>query len=72
MNEFTVPVVAILATFGFLFAKHYFRYKSSQSASSADTERLQQEVQALKQRIAALEAIVTEPGYQLKRDIERL
>jgi hypothetical protein len=72
MNEFVVPVVAIIATFSFLIAKHYFRFKSNQGASSVETDRLQQEVQALKQRVAALEAIVTDPGYQLKRDIERL
>ncbi len=72
MNDLIVAVVAICAVFSFLTAKHYFRFKSTQGANSAETDRLQQEVQTLKQRVATLEAIVTDSGYQLKRDIDRL
>ncbi len=72
MNDLIVAVVGICAVFSFLTAKHYFRYKSSQAEQGALTVQLQNEINALKQRIATLEAIVTEPGYQLKRDIEQL
>lgn len=72
MNQYLVPVVAIIATFCFLIAKQYFRFKSTQGSSTVETDRLQQEVNALKQRVATLEAIVTDPAYQLKRDIEQL
>jgi len=72
MNDLIVAVVAICAVFSFLTAKHYFRYKSGLTVQGAQTDQLQSEINALKQRIATLEAIVTDPGYQFKRDIERL
>ncbi|WP_199609418.1 hypothetical protein [Flocculibacter collagenilyticus] len=48
------------------------RRAQKQKNYSPDINKHQQEIEQLKSRIAALEAIVTDSNYQLKKEFERL
>lgn len=72
MQSYLVPIFAIVGAFSFLIAKHYFRYKTASQQQVSQDGELKREIQELKSRIAALEAIVTEPSYQLRKDIDQL
>ncbi|WP_448556863.1 hypothetical protein [Thalassotalea montiporae] len=64
-----------------IFISKYFKYKSEVNAqlkalqSGLDSKtnlELQNEVKALKERLAAVEAIVTDSGYELNQKIANL
>ena len=48
------------------------RYKYRHLASGKGFDELQQELLAVKERLATLESIVTDKKYQLKEEINRL
>ncbi|QYK05205.1 hypothetical protein [Shewanella zhangzhouensis] len=70
MDKLTAVTLIMLAAFAAQVLTSYFR--SQRTRSPIDVKALSDENSALKARIAALEAIVTEPGYELKREISRL
>ena len=64
-----------------IFISKYFKYKSEVNAQlqalqngldSKTNLELQNEVKALKERLAAVEAIVTDSGYELNQKIANL
>ena len=64
-----VVIVAILASTIITTSKH----KAKNSAADGNkTKELEKEVAALKERIATLEKIVTEPSYDLKQKFKDL
>lgn len=80
MDKYTmvVAIVAITVTFGFLFDvyKKHMQYKEKQlnneKASSNENQALQAKVVKLESRIEVLERIVTDEGYQVKKEINNL
>lgn len=65
-----VTVVAIIAGAAISMQKH--KHKSSNTESNEKTQALEKEIEALKTRIATLETIVTDPGYDLKKQFRDL
>lgn len=65
-----VAVVAIMAGAAISMQKH--KYKNHSAGSSEITEVLEKEIEDLKARIATLETIVTDPGYDLKKQFRDL
>ena len=74
MDPFSM--VAVIVTVGVVggivnnWIKH--RGKALSPAAAPPDPGVQRELAALRQRVAALEAIVTEPSFELRRQIERL
>lgn len=71
MNVYTMIVVIVaISTFAGVFNNYLkTRRHEARNASSPDLEA---ELETLRQRVAALEEIVTDEGYRLHREIDRL
>ena len=69
MDKLTAVTLIMIAAFMAQAATTYFK---SRPRSAKVDDNLKRENAELKSRIAALEAIVTEPGYELKQQISRL
>ncbi|QSX37230.1 hypothetical protein [Shewanella sedimentimangrovi] len=69
MDKLTAVTMIMMTAFGAQVLTNYWRRRP---AATAEINSLREENQALKQRIAALEAIVTAPDYELKRELSRL
>ncbi len=76
MDVFTmvVAIVAISTVAGLVsrWLKFSERRMAQAPLASAGEEQLQREVAALRERVATLEQIVTDPGFELKRQIAAL
>jgi phage shock protein C len=78
MNGTTMVVVIVCVVSSILykmFNKHLeFKAKTMalNSNSDEDTDKLIKEIQALNKRIQVLETIVTDEGYQVQKDINKL
>jgi len=73
MDVFTM-VVAIVAisTVAGLVSRWLKVAERMQSQQGPANDQLRQEVAALRERVATLEQIVTDPGFELKRQIQAL
>ncbi|MEI8593755.1 hypothetical protein [Photobacterium sp. Hal280] len=69
-----VWIIAII--FGALIVQQYLRQQAKQKDSdrlaSQEAEALRVEMAELRERLTVLEKIVTDKGYQIKEDIEKL
>lgn len=80
MDKYTmvVAIVAITVTFGFLYDvyKKHMQYKEKQlnhkNYTSNENSALKVQVSKLESRIEILERIVTDEGYQVKKEINNL
>lgn len=76
MDVFTmvVAIVAISTVAGLVsrWLKVAERAQAQSREGSANEQQLRQEVAALRERVATLEQIVTDPGFELKRQIAAL
>ena len=76
MDVFTmvVAIVAISTVAGLVsrWLKVSERMQSQSQLGSANEQQLRQEIAALRERVATLEQIVTDPGFGLKRQIQAL
>jgi phage shock protein C len=78
MNGTTMVVVIVCVVSSILykmFNKHLeFKAKTMALNSNSDeeTDKLIKEIQALNKRIQVLETIVTDEGYQVQKDINKL
>jgi len=78
MSGTTMVVVIVCVVFGILYKmynKHLeFKTKTIKHNSSIDTknDELKKEIEALNKRIQVLETIVTDEGYQVQKDINKL
>lgn len=76
MDVFTmvVAIVAISTVAGLVsrWLKVAERMQSHSQLGSANEQQLRQEIAALRERVVTLEQIVTDPGFELKRQIQAL
>ena len=78
MSGATVVVVIVCVVFGILYQmynKHLeFKAKTIHHNNSTDSQNdeLKKEVKALSERVQVLEKIVTDEGYQVQKDINKL
>ena len=76
MDVFTmvVAIVAISTVAGLVsrWLKVAERMQSQSQVGSANEQQLRQEIAGLCERVATLEQIVTDPGFELKRQIQAL
>jgi len=78
MNSTTMVVViacVVSVVLYKMFNKHLeFKVKTIEHNNNADdkTDELIKEIQALNKRIQVLESVVTEEGYQVQKDINKL
>ncbi len=64
----------VFIVFGFIYLMHRTTVKAQaeKEQSSPERELVNSDVEALKERVAALEKIVTDKDYQLKQELEQL
>lgn len=72
MGVFDVGVVAVIGAFAYAFYEQHTKTKVKLAQTNGTNEQQAKEIEALKQRVAALEAIVTDKSYQLKQQIDQL
>ncbi|MCP3129718.1 hypothetical protein [Shewanella sp. KJ2020] len=67
-----IPIFAIVG--GYVVAIMKIRGKQSiaNSAQTAENQALRTELEALRRRIEVLEQLVTDDGFQLKREFDRV
>ncbi|MCC5856491.1 MAG: hypothetical protein JJU10_12540 [Idiomarina sp.] len=65
-------MVAIIVVAGCIVEIYRVRMNSQSKAGKDDLGELQEQVDALKERVKTLEAIVTDKSYQLKSEIDQL
>lgn len=71
MDVFTMVAVIVAISCGTAIVTEYLKTRRRERGKAPSAELLE-EVEALKQRIAALEAIVTDERYHLERELDRL
>ncbi len=64
-----IAIVSISCATGVI--NNYLKTRRYEARNSASPE-MESEIDALKQRVAVLEEIVTDDGYRLNREIDRL
>ncbi|AXQ98387.1 MULTISPECIES: hypothetical protein [Pseudoalteromonas] len=70
-----VFLIVLISVGGGILSEMYKRrleYKKLDSQSQKERDQLHAELNALKSRVAILEQIVTDEGYQVKKDINSL
>ena len=78
MSGTTMVVVIVCVVFGIMYKmynKHLeFKAKTIAHNNDADNinDELKKELQALNERVQVLETIVTDEGYQVQKDINKL
>jgi len=74
MDGTTIGFVAVVGAFAYAFYEQHTKTKIKLAAGQnhPNQDALKQEIESLKQRVATLEAIVTDKSYSLKREIEQL
>lgn len=74
MDGTTIGLVAVVGAFAYAFYEQHTKTKIKLAATqhNPNQDALKQEIDSLKQRVATLEAIVTDKSYSLKQEIERL
>ena len=78
MSGTTMVVVIVCVVFGIIYKmynKHLeFKAKTITHNDNTDgkNEELQKQIQALNERVQVLETIVTDEGYQVQKDINKL
>lgn len=70
--EMVVLIVAIIVIAAVVRARHHSAIADRSADSGADAARLAEEVRRLKERVAVLERIATDPGAGLEREIDQL
>jgi len=78
MSGTTMIVIIVSIVFGVLYKMYnkHLEFKAKTIAHNHDTDgkndELSKTVQALSERVQVLEAIVTDEGYQVQKDINKL
>lgn len=70
--EMVVAIVAIATVGKVILARHKAAAAQPQIANDAETQRMREELKALKERVAVLERIATDREHALDREIELL
>lgn len=74
MNGTTMTVVIVCVVFGVLYKMYnkHLEFKAKTMNHNNSNDELKKEVQALSERVQVLETIVTDEGYQVQKDINKL
>ena len=74
MEGTMIAFVAIVCAFAYAFYEQHTKtkVKLASSQNNPNQDALKKEIDTLKQRVATLEAIVTDKSYSLKQEIDRL
>jgi len=72
MGIFDIGAIAVIGAFAYAFYEQHTKTKVKLANASQVDSNLQQEINNLKQRVATLEAIVTDKSYNLKDQINKL
>ncbi len=72
MGVFDIGFIAVVLAFAYAFYEQHNKTKVKLQNNSTNNDSLQQEIANLKQRVATLEAIVTDKSYNLKQEISQL
>ncbi|TKB47117.1 phage shock protein B [Thalassotalea mangrovi] len=72
MSVFNFIVIIVVASLIFAYFNERQRIQLNQKNSDDQNDALANEIEELRQRIATLEKIVTDKGYDLKDEIDRL
>ena len=69
---FIVFVIAVVSVIRGRQPRRFRRWREEQAADDVEKQRLREEVQELKERVAVLERIATDSGTSLAHEIEKL
>jgi len=72
MGVFDIGFVAVVGAFAYAFYEQHTKTKVKLANANQNTDDVRAQLEQLKQRIATLEAIVTDKSYTLKDEINRL
>lgn len=75
MDPFQMVVIIVLISVGAGVLKNYFKMKENRqhdAASDKDVQRMQADIERLKERVHVLEKIVTDNDRQLADEIRKL
>ncbi len=72
MGIFDIGTIAVIGAFAYAFYEQHTKTKIKLASAAKTDNNLQQEINQLKQRVATLEAIVTDKAYHLKNEINQL
>ncbi len=72
MGPFEIGFVAVVGAFAYAFYENYTKTKIKMNSANQSNDETKQQLEQLKQRVATLEAIVTDKSYQLKNEINKL
>lgn len=67
-----IPIVAIVGYYLLEIIKIKHKVRSQNSTQSEHYSEMTAEIRSLRQRVETLEAIVTQEGFDVKREINRL
>ncbi|CAI3803451.1 hypothetical protein [Rheinheimera sp. MM224] len=72
MGPFEIGFVAVVGAFGYAFYENYTKTQIKLKSAGQSSDEIKQQLDQLKERVATLEAIVTDKSYQLKHEINKL
>jgi len=72
MGPFEIGFIAVVGAFAYAFYENYTKTKIKMNSANQSNDETKQQLEQLKQRVATLEAIVTDKSYQLKNEINKL
>ena len=72
MAPVEIGFVAVVGAFGYAFYENYTKTQNKLKSAGQSSDEIKQQLDQLKERVATLEAIVTDKSYQLKHEINKL
>ncbi|MFC0048962.1 MULTISPECIES: hypothetical protein [Rheinheimera] len=72
MGVFDIGFIAVVGAFAYAFYEQHTKTKVKLATANQNTDDVRAQLEQLKQRVATLEAIVTDKSYTLKDQINRL
>lgn len=72
MDVFDIGFVAVVGAFAYAFYEQHTKTKVKLASTNQNTDDVRAQLEQLKQRVATLEAIVTDKSYSLKDQINKL
>ena len=72
MGVFDIGFIAVVGEFAYAFYEQHTKTKVKLANTTQNSDEVRAQLEQLKQRVATLEAIVTDKSYTLKDEISRL
>ena len=72
MGVFDIGFIAVVGAFAYAFYEQHTKTKVKLANTTQNSDEVRVQLEQLKQRVATLEAIVTDKSYTLKDEISRL